>query len=143
MKTDRNLPYKGSCLCGSIEYEVDQIESHMAHCHCSMCRKHTGAALATCGEAKKENFRWNKGTELLESYVASNGTTRKFCRVCRSSMTFKAKRGQEDIVVFALGSLDSDIELRPDAHIYVGSKANWFELNDELPKHIEGRRSEG
>jgi hypothetical protein len=57
-------------------------------------------------------------------------------------MTFKAKRGQEDIVVFALGSLDSNIERRPDAHIYVGSKANWFELNDELPKYTEGRGSE-
>ena len=108
-----------------------------------MCRKHSGAAFATYGEAKKDNFRWNNGVELLESYVASNGSTRKFCRICGSSMTFKAKRGQEDIVVFALGSLDSDIELRPDAHIYVGSKANWFELNDELPKHIEGRGSEG
>ena len=69
----------------------------MAHCHCSMCRKHTGAALATYGEAKKENFRWNKGTELLESYVASNGTTRKFCRVCGSSMTFKANAGKKTL----------------------------------------------
>ena len=108
-----------------------------------MCRKHSGAAFTTYGEAKNENFRWNKGIELLESYVASNGSTRRFCRVCGSSMTFKAKRGQEDIVAFALGTLDSNIERRPDAHIFVGSKANWFELSDELPKHVEGRDSEG
>ena len=143
MKTDEHPPYKGSCLCGSIGYEVDQIESHMAHCHCSMCRKHSGAGFSTYGEAKKENFRWDKGVDLLESYVASNGLTRKFCRVCGSSMTVKTKRGQEDIVVFALGTLDSSIERRPDAHVFVGSKANWSELNDELPKHNEGRGSDG
>ncbi len=108
-----------------------------------MCLKHSGAGFTTYGEAKKENFHWNEGVELLESYVASNGSTRRFCRVCGSSMTFKAKRRQEDIVVFALGTLDSNIERRPDAHIFVGSQANWFELNDELPKYTEGRGSEG
>ncbi len=40
-------PYKGECLCGSIKYEVDEIEAQMGHCHCTMCRKFSGAAFTT------------------------------------------------------------------------------------------------
>ena len=45
------MPFKGSCLCGSIQYEVDRIDSKMGHCHCTMCRKFHGAEFATLGEA--------------------------------------------------------------------------------------------
>ena len=135
-------PYQGSCLCGSVKYEVDSIEPRMAHCHCSMCRKFHGAAFATFGEAKKENFRWLQGEELLSTYKAGNGTTRAFCSRCGSSMTFRASTGQDDVVEFSLGTLDSDVECHPDAHIYVAYKVNWLELRDDLPKYPEGRGSE-
>ncbi len=132
-------PYRGSCLCGAVKYEVKKIEPHMAHCHCSMCRKFHGAAFATFGEARKENFRWLQGEELLSAYKASNGTIRTFCSKCGSSMTFKASGGDDNLVEFALGTLDTDIEHRPDAHIYTAYKADWMELHDELPKYFEGR----
>ena len=51
----------GSCLCGAIAYEVKELEPNMANCHCGMCRKFHGAAFATFGEAKSENFRWTRG----------------------------------------------------------------------------------
>lgn len=113
----------------------------MAHCHCSMCRKFHGSAFSTYGEAKKDQFRWITGEDLLVSYVAGNKTSRQFCKKCGSSLTFKAASGQEDCIEFSLGTLDSEIDLRPDAHIYVGSKANWVEFCDELPQHWEGRNS--
>ena len=136
-----NTPYTGQCLCGSIKYEVDEIEPRMGHCHCSMCRKFHGAAFATLGEAKSDKFRWTKGEELLVSYKAPNGTVRKFCKVCGSSMTFAPSNDSGELIEFALGTLDSEIDLRPDAHIYVGSKANWFEVSDDLPQYKSGRTS--
>jgi hypothetical protein len=42
---------------------------------------------------------------------------------------------ERDIVVVPAGSLDTDPGVRPTAHIYVGSKANWFEITDALPQH--------
>ena len=135
------MSYQGSCLCGTIKYEVKKIEPHMAHCHCSMCRKFHGSAFATFGEAKKDNFRWLQGAEFLSAYEAKNGTIRKFCSKCGSSMTFKASSGQEDVVEFSLGTLDSDINHRPDAHIYIAYKANWLVLHDDLQKYSEGRDS--
>ena len=133
-------PYKGQCLCGSIKYEVDKIEPRMGHCHCSMCRKFHGAAFATLAEAKAANFRWIEGEELLMNYKAQNGTVRSFCISCVSRMSVTPSGDTGELVEFSLGTLDSEIDLRPDAHIYVGSKANWFEVCDNLPQHEEGRR---
>lgn len=73
------------------------------------------------------------------SYTASNGTTRSFCKNCGSSMTFKPKDDSGDVIEFSLGTLDSDIDQRPDAHIFVGSKANWVKVLVSLPKFTEGR----
>ena len=129
--------YRGQCLCGKIQYQVDKIEPQMAHCHCSMCRKFHGAAFATFGEAKAENFQWIKGESLLKSYQAENGTVRRFCSNCGSSMTFAAS--DNGLVEFSLGTLDDDIEQKPDAHILVASKANWLELTDKLPQFDSNR----
>ncbi len=134
--------YRGSCLCGRIKYQVDKIESQMGHCHCTMCRKFHGAAFATFGEAKKEKFRWLQGEDQLKSFVAENGTTRTFCNHCGSSLLFKASTGQDDIVEFSLGSLDSDLNVKPDAHIFIESKVNWIDLNDTLPKYLGDRDSD-
>lgn len=133
--------FTGQCLCGSIQYEVDAIEPQMAHCHCSMCRKFHGAAFATFGEAKPENFRWLKGEALLQSYVADNGSVRQFCQNCGSSMTFSPANNPEGLVEFALGTLDSEIPLKPDAHIFTNFKASWFDIDDELPAYDCGRNS--
>jgi len=105
---------KGSCLCKSIQYEVDTIEPQMAHCHCQMCRKWHGAAFASYGEAKPENFRWLKGASSFD-----NG----------------------GLIEFALGTLDEVIDDRPDANIFTNYKADWFEITDNLPVYKEGRNT--
>jgi len=131
--------FNGQCLCGLVCYQVDVIEPRMAHCHCSMCRKFHGAAFATYGEAKPENFRWLAGEEFLQSYVADNGSTRQFCQNCGSSMTFSPAENTKGWVEFALGTLDSDIPIKPDAHIFTDFKAGWSEISDQLPVFGSGR----
>lgn len=134
-------PYRGQCLCGAVKYEVDAFSPRMAHCHCSMCRKFHGSAFATYGEVKSSDFRWLQGEYDLEAYTADNGTTRRFCRICGSSMTFSSSNYPGDIVEIALGTLDSNLDMSPDAHIFVGSKASWSEILDDLPQYDEGRKS--
>lgn len=132
---------QGSCLCGQVKYEVLKIESGMGlgHCHCSMCRKFHGAAFATFGVAKLENFRWTAGESALQVYKASNGTSRKFCGGCGSSLIFVANNDDGTTIEFTLGTLDTEIDERPDVHIFVDSKANWFEITDDLPQFCFGR----
>jgi len=142
MDTDRNkTPYQGQCLCGTIKYEIDEIESQMAHCHCSMCRKFHGAAFSTYGEAKTECFRWLEGLDSLKTYLADNGTKRKFCERCGSSLIFVPSADGGKFVEFSLGTLDSEIDIKPDAHVFSCSAASWYEINDSLPKFTEGRDS--
>ena len=139
MKEYSKPPYHGSCLCGSITYEVDKIEAHMAHCHCIMCRKFHGAAFASFGEAKPENFRWLKGDDHLVEYLGTNNSIRRFCKTCGSSMTFQPSFDNGGLIEFALGTLDSNIDSKPDGHIFLDYKANWYDVEGDLPKHKEGR----
>lgn len=136
-----NSPYRGRCLCGAVQYEADAFSPRMAHCHCAMCRKFHGAAFATYGSVAAAEFRWLKGEEELKAYTADNGTTRRFCGRCGSSMTFASVNYPDDFVEIALGTLDSNLEMSPNAHIFVGSKANWTEILDDLPQYTGDRKS--
>lgn len=134
-----NSKLHGSCLCGGVAYQVDGLEPNMSHCHCSMCRKFHGAAFATYGEAKRDNFRWLRGESLLKSFQASNGTKRQFCGICGSSMIFQSAKQSDGRVEIALGTLDSALDQRPDAHVYTKHKVSWFEGEDDLPRFSSGR----
>lgn len=135
--------YQGSCLCGAIRYQADEIMDQMGHCHCSMCRKFHGAAMATLAETPADKFHWLSGESLLQSFTADNGTVRQFCKNCGSSLTFAASNDDGSVVEFSLGTLDSEIPKRPDCHIYLDSKADWYQPGDDgLPRHRAGRDSE-
>ena len=133
---------KGSCLCGKIQYAVRELEPNMGHCHCSMCRKFHGAAFATLASVKTENFMWESGEAHLKAYRADNGTVRKFCGECGSSLIFVPSNDDGKLVEFSVATLNVDIELKPDVHIFTEYKSNWYDIEDGLPKFREGRQSE-
>ena len=133
---------KGSCLCGEIQYAVRALEPMMGHCHCSMCRKFHGAAFATLASVKTENFQWISGEALLKSYKADNGTVRKFCGECGSSLIFVPSNDDGKLVEFSVATLNVDIDLKPDVHIFTQYKSSWYDIEDSLPKFREGRKSE-
>ena len=135
------MKYQGQCLCGAIQYEVDAFSSNMGHCHCSMCRKFHGAAFATFGEAKVDDFRWTKGEPELQAYTAYNGSIRRFCKHCGSSMTFEPADHDGSLIELALGTLDSSLEIDPDIHFFVGNKASWYTISDDLPQCSSNRQS--
>lgn len=139
MSDSQKKIYSGGCLCGAIQYEVSHIGKRMGHCHCSMCRKFHGAAFATYGESHSADFRWIKGEEHLKSYHAKNNTTRQFCEICGSSLTFSSSNYEDDMVEFALATLDDEVGIKPDAHIYTRYKASWYSIEDDLPQFHEGR----
>ena len=133
--------YRGSCLCGQVRFEVDEFLPRTGNCHCSMCRKFHGAAYATIAETSRDRFRWLAGEELLKDYVADNGTTRRFCGNCGSSLTFASPLADPELVEIALGAFDDEVPVEPDAHIYVASGASWAQPRDGLPQFEAGRDS--
>ena len=134
-------PYRGSCLCGQICFEVDEFVPRTGNCHCTMCRKFHGAAYATIAEALKNHFRWTAGEDLLKGYTAENGTTRSFCSNCGSSLTFSSPSADTELVEISLGCFDDEVPIRPDAHIFVASGAKWATPDDDLPQYEAGRDS--
>lgn len=127
--------YKGSCLCGDIQFEASQFQPLAGHCHCNMCQKFHGAAFSTFVEVKLADFRWLKGESQLSHYRADNGSTRSFCKQCGSSLLFESKYNrQEKTIEVALACFDSNVDINPDAHIYTSTKVPWHSINDQLPQ---------
>ena len=125
---------EGSCLCGEIRYEIAGELRSATHCHCSMCRKAHGAAFATYVEVEARNLRFTRGQKLIARYRSSPEAERSFCSRCGSNLLFEPDESP-DLVWVAAGGLDSESQVRPDAHIFVGSKAPWFDIDDDLPQH--------
>src|SRR5947207_5237729 len=98
----------GSCLCGWVRYEAEGELTAMHHCHCSRCRKHSGAAFVTDGFVAASGFRWLSGDDALRSYrVPGWSGTRVFCGTCGSSLGGRDDRWPDFIVINA-GTLDDD-----------------------------------
>ncbi len=134
------MSVNGSCLCGGIKYEVAGAFGKVVNCHCSMCRKATGAAFRTRASVPSAAFRFVAGEELLSRYESSPGEMRTFCRVCGSTLpTFF--RDRPDEIGLPFGTLDDDPGVRPAAHVFVDSKAPWFEITDDLPQCGDVRAS--
>lgn len=132
---------RGSCLCGSIRYEVRGPVGRVNNCHCIMCRKAHGAAFATFGRVKAEDFVLLSGADDLASYQSSPAVTRTFCKKCGSSLQFIVTERPE-LFGLALGTLDDDPGVRPSKHIFVDFKAPWFDISDDLPQHAERPKSQ-
>jgi hypothetical protein len=123
----------GSCLCGAVRYEVAGPFDMMAHCHCSMCRKHHGAMFATFASAPLAGFRWVAGEDQIASYQSSADGHRGFCRHCGSVMPMVMK--EMGLVIVPAGNLDGDPGIKPQMHMFAGSRAAWFPITDQLPQH--------
>ena len=126
---------RGSCLCGSIRYEVRGPLGPASHCHCSMCRKAHGAAFGTYSRVQRSDFVLVSGSEDIASYQSSSEVTRTFCRRCGSTLQF-IRATRPNTFSLALGTLDDDPGVRPSMHIYVESKVPWLDINDGLPQHV-------
>ena len=128
------MAIRGSCLCGSVSYEITGSFKVMGNCHCSMCRKSNGAAFATWGIIDPNQFRWTSGAEFVQGYQSSADRQRCFCKKCGSALVSTHSGAVTEVVV---GSIDGDPGMRPVEHIFVGSKAPWYEITDALPQHQE------
>lgn len=128
--------HSGSGLCGGVKYEVSGELDDVYHCHCSMCRKLHAAVFRTCARVRADDWRTLEGQELLKSYESSLGELKVFCVNCGTSIHTRFDATPETYA-FPLGTLDTDPGVRACRHVFVGSKAPWFEITDRLPQFIE------
>ena len=120
----------GSCLCGGVRFEVTLPFTRAIHCHCSRCRKHSGAFGLTVGHIPRDQFRLLQGEELIRVYRPEGGRVKAFCSECGSSL-FGNWWPEGERISVRLGALDGDPKIRPERHSYVDSRAPWVELPDD------------
>jgi hypothetical protein len=124
----------GKCECGAVRYRVADEFRYAANCHCSNCRAATGSAFKPFAGIEREKLEVTDGADRLLIWGdADNNHTR--CGVCGSLLYSVVRDGS--YVHVALGSLADTPAVKPTEHIFVGSKAPWFEITDALPQRPE------
>jgi hypothetical protein len=124
----------GKCQCGAVQYAVADEFIYAANCHCSGCRAATGSAFKAFAGIEREKLEITKGQDeiLIVGEKDANDTR---CGLCGSLLFSVVRDGQ--FVHVAMGSLVDAPSMRPTEHIFVGSKAPWFEITDDLPQFDE------
>lgn len=128
------MTIKGKCLCGKTRYEISGRLFNATHCHCSMCRRQHGAAFATYAQFNPGDFKWTSGEGLIKIFETMPEAGWCFCSECGSTL---AGTENEEITSITLGSVDGDPGIKPESHIFVGSKAQWHEITDDLAQFNE------
>jgi hypothetical protein len=127
----------GRCLCASVSYDINGPLDEVRNCHCSMCRKAHGTAFRFRASVRCRDLRRTAGEKLITWYESSPGTERGFCSRCGSPLLSRFSKSPE-LCGLPLGRLDTDPGMRQAMHIFVGSKAYWFEIADSLPRYEAG-----
>lgn len=128
----RNL--NGRCLCGTVCYEVEDDFRYCLNCHCSDCRRATGSAFKPFAGIERAKLRITAGADRLLIF-GNQSAHDAHCGKC-GSLLYSLVREAEFVHV-TLGTLVDTPSIRPSAHIFVGSKAAWYAITDDLPQHEE------
>jgi hypothetical protein len=134
VRRERDRTLAGRCLCGAVEYAVKDEFLYALHCHCSNCRRATGAAFKPFAGIERGKIAITRGENTLLIFGEEHAGDMR-CKRC-GSFLYSVVRGGAFVHV-AMGTLVDDPTIRPTAHIFVGSKAPWFEITDDLPQFEE------
>ena len=124
----------GGCHCGRVRYSVTGAAAQQTSCHCSICRRTTGAPLVAWFTVKRGAFRLTDGAP--RQYSSSVEAKRTFCETCGTQLTFEHIDFPDEVDV-TICSLDDPTALPPKQHIHTSSMLPWIELCDGLPRFRE------
>ena len=129
---------KGGCHCGAVRYECAQPISKPSICHCTSCRRATGAHAVAWMTVNLASFRLLSGA--LREYASSEGVLRSFCERCGCSIGYTHRKYPGEIDV-TLASLDDPSVVAPTVHIWMSNAPTWDRPGDGLPQHAEWRNA--
>lgn len=122
----------GSCLCGQVRFEVEGDFESFFLCHCEYCRKDTGSAHAANLFSSTARLTWLAGRDQIREFnLPSTRHTKSFCSTCGAAVPTQQAGGV--LLVVPAGSLDSEVRIKPNAHIFVSSRASWDTALETIP----------
>jgi hypothetical protein len=127
----------GSCLCGDVVYAIDTPPTNVVNCHCTRCQRSRGTAHSTNVFVRQEDLRWLRGADQLKTYKhpAAHVFCTTFCSRCGSLLPALFEPIKRYNV--PVGTFDRPPSLKPSLHIYVSTRASWFDIGDTLPQFDE------
>ena len=133
----RAVTGRGRCLCGAVRYTVHgELRARVSACHCHMCRRHIGGigywtSVDTTADIEID------GRTALRWYNSSPGNYRGFCQICGSALFIR--EDDRTVIDIVSGTLDEMPDLKVAQHIFVASKGDYYEIEDDLPRYPESR----
>ncbi|MBL6953194.1 MAG: GFA family protein [Alphaproteobacteria bacterium] len=124
-------PFKGSCLCGSVQFSVQPPSLFCCHCHCGYCRSAHGAAFVTWVGAADDRFELNDPDGRLLWYQSSKQSRRGFCTQCGTTLFFASDLAPGEIHV-ARALIKGDIDRAPAANVFHDQRVHWLEVTGDL-----------
>jgi len=122
---------EGGCFCGSIRFRITAQTSVVTHCHCSSCRRASGAAFIPWVTLPSAGFEITKGEQAV--FHSSPGVNRGFCGTCGTTVSYCHDDFRDEIDI-AAATLDDAEALTPDDHIWVTDRLSWLKVADGLPQ---------
>jgi hypothetical protein len=116
-----------------VEYAVADSFRYATNCHCSNCRRATGSALKPFAGIERDRLRITHGSDRVSLYGSIDGPHDIHCVTC-GSLPYSVVR-EAAFVHVTMGTLIDEPTIRPSMHIFVGSKAKWHQITDDLPQY--------
>lgn len=132
---------RGGCHCGAVRFEVDHLHD-AGYCHCSICRRFSGAPAVAWANTHARSFRLTRGSP--KGFASSDHWVRFFCPTCGCPVYQRhpsPPADGSDLLCILIPSLDDPAMVRPTAHIWHGSRLPYFDVEDDLPRFAEGELS--
>jgi hypothetical protein len=123
---------QGGCFCGAVRYTVRGEVFNSTLCHCTDCRKASGAPATAWFSARRADFRYTGGEAAR--FASSEQVLRGFCPHCGTTLTFEDGRWPEELDI-ASATLDDPEQVPPRDHTFVRSRLGWLRLQDGLPEY--------
>lgn len=127
---------EGGCFCGAVRYRAEGAVTHETLCHCTLCRRTSGAPCVAWFTVPAAGLRFTAGEPAR--FASSDHGTRGFCRECGTSLSFASSRSPDEIDL-TTASLDDPERLPPADHTFARSKLSWLVLGDGLPAYPAAR----
>lgn len=132
------LPVTGRCYCGKTSFRAEAGPASVAYCHCSDCRRVTGAPVAAFAAFENTAVTFSPNEGRAVSITA--GVTRTFCETCGSPLSGRYDY-LPDTVFIAVGLLDQADAFPPELHAHASNRLVWLHIDDELERHAKSARS--
>lgn len=124
----------GACCCGAVRYELRGATTQVTYCHCSRCRRwhgHIGAWAAVDRPllvlTESRGLKW---------HAPSPSVRRGFCGECGSTLFFDDEALPK--IGFTPGTVDAPTGLTSKAHIFLGSKGDYYQVHEDGLMRLDG-----